>query len=32
MRYGGKSNNNIYEIFKQNYKILEILNFKANLF
>ena len=32
MRYGGKSNNNIYEIFKQNYKILEILNFKANPF
>ena len=32
MRYGGKSNNNIYEIFKQNYKILEILNFKANFF
>lgn len=31
MRYGGKSNNNIFEIFKQNIEILKFLNLKTPL-
>ena len=31
MRYGGKSNNDIFEIFKQNIEILKFLNLKSPL-
>ena len=31
MRYGGKSNKNLFEIFKQNMQILNFLNLKNPL-